>query len=487
MAETVDAAEAGDTPTTDLVPAQLVPRPLRLRLEVTAGPDLGKKLALEAGTYFVGKGSGCDLVLADAAVSRRHLEVAVLADGVRMRDLGSTNGTFYEGARFELVKLGPGAQVRLGHTELTLASPDMAASSGSAASAASSASSTSPIPPLRAAGVSSSPIARDLPLRFGALESGMPTLRHTFAVLERASVSDSVILVQGETGTGKELVAEAVHEASPRRRGPFVICDLAALPRSLIESELFGHVRGAFTGADRDRRGAFAEADGGTLFLDEIGELELDAQPRLLRALERRQVKPVGSSTYISTNVRVVAATNRDLLSEVRAGRFREDLYHRLAVVRVFLPPLRERREDVALLVMRFLEQSATAAGRKPPIVPPDTMALLRAHEWPGNIRELRNVLERAVSLAPDEPVLDPHLLGLDEPSLLRADVSGPPVDISSTFKEAKDRLVQAWEREYVMALLAKYEGNVSLAARSGGLDRVYLHRLIKKHGLAPT
>jgi DNA-binding NtrC family response regulator len=243
-------------------------------------------------------------------------------------------------------------------------------------------------------------------------------------------------------------------------------------------------VRGAFTGADRDRKGALAAADGGTLFLDEIGELELGSQPRLLRALERKQYKPVGATGYERSNVRVIAATNRDLLAEVRAGRFREDLYHRLAVVRVVLPPLRERREDIPQLASTFLENAAATSGRPVPVIPADTMGLLRAHDWPGNIRELRNVLERATALGPAAGMVDGHVLGLDE-VVARADTSSPMVDITSPFKEAKDKLVQAWEREYVIALLARHDGNVSLAARSGGIDRVYLHRLMKKHGLA--
>ena len=453
---------AGDTPTDAIVEGggETAPTPLRLRVEVTTGPDRGAALELASGTYYLGKGPGCDLTLTDGSVSRKHLELTVLAGAVRVTDLESTNGSWFQGARFDAIEVRAGAHVRVGKTELRFAPAD-----GSAKT------STTPI-------VTAPPA----PTRFGPLESVTPAMQQVFTVLSRAAASDAAVLVQGETGTGKELVAEAIHETSPRKKGPFVICDLASLPRTLIESELFGHVRGAFTGADRDRQGAFVAADGGTLFLDEVGELELDAQPRLLRALERKQVKPVGATGYVTVNVRVVAATNRDLIAEVRAGRFREDLYHRLAVVCVGLPPLRERTADIPGLVHKFL----TAAGRgRAPAVPDETMRALQAHVWPGNVRELRNVLERVTSLAQDGEPVDAHLLGLDEPSGLKADVSSPPVDITSPFKEAKERLVQAWEREYVAALLAKCEGNVSLAARSGGLDRVYLHRLMKKHGLA--
>jgi DNA-binding NtrC family response regulator len=433
------------------------PRPLRVRLLVTAGPDLGRALELDAGTYFVGRGAGCDLLLSDIFVSRKHLELAVLEDAIRVQNLGAA-GSFVGGARFESIKVEAGATLRIGRTELTFVADAAAA------------------PAILGTTLDA------LPHRFGALRSESPGMRRIFAYLERAAATEAVVLIQGETGTGKELVAEAIHAASARRRGPFVVCDLGSMPRGVIESELFGHVRGAFTGADRDRKGAFAVADRGTLFLDEIGELELDGQPRLLRAIERRQFKPVGASAFETSDVRVIAATNRDLAAEARAGRFREDLYHRLAVVRVALPPLRERREDIPLLVSFFLERAAAASGRPAPLVPPETMAALRGHDWPGNIRELRNVLERASTLAPG-PVLDAHVIGIDE-IVARAESSSPVVDMTAPFKEAKDRLVLAWEREYVTALLVRCHGNVSLAARTGGLDRVYLHRLMKKHGL---
>ena len=485
-------AGAADSPTDTL--AEATPRPSRMRLQVTAGPDLGRSLTLSVGTYFVGKGHGCDLVLSDHAVSRRHLELSVLADGIQIRDVGSTNGSFVGGARFDTVRGVAGTTVVIGQTELVLShdeapsTPPLEAPRGSAErgpqrSEAPLVAGTTE----RGAQRSEAPLVAgttdELPERFGTISSANPAMRRVLALLERAAPTEVAVLIQGETGTGKEVVAEAIHGASPRRKGPFVVCDLGSLPRSLIESELFGHVRGAFTGADRDRQGAFAAAAGGTLFLDEIGELELDAQPRLLRALERRQIKPVGATSYATANVRVIAATNRDLLAEVKAGRFREDLYHRLAVMRVLLPPLRERREDIPQLVSTFLEQAAEASGRPPPVIPPDTLAALRAHDWPGNVRELRNVLDRATTLAPEGGAVDAQLLGLDE-SVLRADLPGPPVDITFPFKEAKDRLVLAWEREYVAALIAKHDGNVSMAARSGGLDRVYLHRLLKKHGL---
>ena len=444
-----------DPQPTDVVgPAHRPHLPDKLRLVVVGGPDKGRAIDLETGTYFVGKAPSCELALSDTAVSRRHLEVLVQPEGLQIRDLGSTNGSFFQGARFESILVGAGATVTIGQTELRVQGP---AGAG--------------LPPSEAR-------------RFGDLIGASLAMRHVFAVLERVAPTDSAVLVQGETGTGKELVAEALHAASPRAGGPFVICDLGALPRSLIESELFGHVRGAFTGADRDREGAFPQAEGGTIFLDEVGELDAEVQPRLLRALERRQIKPVGTANYQTVDTRVVAATNRDLAAEVKAGNFREDLFHRLAVVRVQIPPLRDRREDIPVLVEHFLAQTAAAQGRAAPAVPPGTMAALSAHDWPGNVRELKNVLERALSLAPEAPALDAVMLGLDEVQPRLAGGAVPPVDVTLQFKESKDRLVQAWEREYVQALVEKAGGNVSLAARRAGIDRVYLHRLMKKHGL---
>ncbi len=308
------------------------------------------------------------------------------------------------------------------------------------------------------------------PDRFGGLLGTSAAMRELFALLERLAPSDVPVLLEGETGTGKELAAQAIHAASSRKSGPFVVCDLAGATRSLFESELFGHLRGAFTGADRDRAGAFAQAHGGTLFIDEVGELALDAQPRLLRALEQRQVKPLGASSYRDLDVRVIAATHRDLASEIQAGRFRADLFHRLAVVRVPLPPLRDRKEDIALLVTQFLAGSAIE-------VPSETLERLREHPWPGNVRELRNALDRARSLIGPTQVLVPSLLGLPKTREFHPAPDG--------YRRAKQELIAQWEREYLRDLLDRSEGNVAQAARTGGMDRVHLHRLLKKHGLA--
>lgn len=307
-------------------------------------------------------------------------------------------------------------------------------------------------------------------------------MRELFSLVDKVARTDAPVLICGETGTGKELVAEAIHAASPRAGGPFVVCDLSAVGPSLLESELFGHRRGAFTSADHERNGAFVRADGGTIFLDEVGELSEAAQPRLLRAIERREIKPVGAESFKAVDVRIVAATNRDLDVEAKSGRFRSDLYHRLAVVCVFVPPLRERRDDIALLSQHIVEEFATAQGRPAPLITQGAMELLREYDWPGNIRELRNVLQRGMSLAPTAPVLDWTLLRVDRP----ASKSGARPLFGAegkTFKEARDALLGEWEYEYLREVLERAEGNISKASRFSGVARGHLYRLLKKHG----
>jgi transcriptional regulator with GAF, ATPase, and Fis domain len=439
-----------EVPQTDIAAPSSAPLvPERMRLLVLSGPDQGKELELERGTYLIGKAPGCALVLTDSAVSRQHLEIRLTESGVVVKDLDSTNGSFFGGAKFSTLTVGAGAIITVGGSELKLTSAERA----------------------RPAIL---PSSAD---RFGRLIGRSLRMREVYAMLERVAQSDVAVLIEGETGTGKELCAEAIHSAGARANKPFVICDLAGISRSLIESELFGHVRGAFTGADRDREGAFAAAHGGTIFIDEVGELELDAQPRLLRALEQRKVKPVGAASWRDVDVRVIAATNRDLREEVRAARFRDDLYHRLAVVRITLPPLRERKEDIPLLVHAFLDGRGIR-------VPDETLALLHDYDWPGNVRELKNVIERGVSLMGGAEELVPSLLGLERP--IGQPPSAPWATIGTEgFREAKERLIAAWERDYVTQLLKRTGGNVSQAAREGGIDRVYLHRLMKKHAIS--
>ncbi|NVJ04562.1 sigma 54-interacting transcriptional regulator [Myxococcus sp. AM001] len=441
---------------TDALPALRVQR-VRTRLVVLSGPDAGRDWPLMPGRYRVGSGRDADILLSDRAVSRQHLLLEVNESGVRAVDPGSRNGSFCEGMRFQELEVRTGAVLKLGTTELKLM-PE-----------------------------SERPRARPLSARsaFGALVGNSRRMRELFTLLERLSAGESDVLIQGETGTGKELCAEAIHTHSPRARGPFVIADLAGIAPALLESELFGHVKGAFTGAHADRAGAFERAHGGTLFLDEVGELPLEVQPRLLRALERRQVKRVGSNDYRTFDVRVVAATHQDLEGSVQTGRFRGDLFHRLAVLRVGLPPLRERLEDVPLLVDTVLQRM----GRPPSALSDQTRALLAQYPWPGNVRELRNVVDRVVNLGdealPDLPDLPSHA---EDPTTLPPPSDDPestrPISLDLPFKEAKDRIIEGFERDYLRALIDRCEGNVSRAAREAGIDRVYLRKLLRKHGL---
>ncbi len=306
----------------------------------------------------------------------------MLRDGVLLRDLDSTNGSFCQGTRFREIVASPGAVIAIGKSTLRLQ--------------------------VSSSGAGLQPSANE---SFGRLFGRSLPMRAAFSLLERVAPTDVSVILEGETGTGKELCAEAIHASSPRKGGPLVIVDLAGVPANLIESELFGHVRGSFTGAIADRAGAFERAHGGTVFLDEIGELPLELQPRLLRALESRTTKRVGSNDYAPFDVRVVCATHRDLKALIAAGKFRDDLYHRLAVVKIGLPPLRERREDIPLLVERLL-----VAQGHPGTLGPQTMAALAGYDWPGNVRELRNVVERVISLGGGAQEVPVELLGLHSP-----------------------------------------------------------------------
>jgi DNA-binding NtrC family response regulator len=429
---------AGEGPTEPLARDEAPPHPQALRVSVISGPDAGASLAIERGTYFVGKASECDLSLSDEAVSRRHLELSAHAGGALVKDLGSKNGSFLGGVQFQEIVAVPGTVLRIGRTDLRFALADQ--------------------PELEPSRVD----------RFGDLVGTSVAMREVFTLLERLAQSEVPVLIVGETGTGKDLCAHAIHQHSARHKGPFVVCDLGSIQRSLIESELFGHVAGAFTGARADRVGAFVQASGGTVFLDELGELELEAQPRLLRALEQRRVKPVGAVDYRDVDVRPIAATNRDLGDECKAGRFRVDLYHRIAVVQVALPPLREHKEDIRCLVDHFRGSHHVDA---------DTMAILEAYDWPGNVRELRNVIDRGLALVRPGEMLTPDLLGID--------VRPTPSDARlESFHQAKARLIAEWEQAYLAQLLKQAGGNVSRAARDAQLHRPHLYRLMKKHGM---
>ncbi len=305
-------------------------------------------------------------------------------------------------------------------------------------------------------------------------------MRTIFGVLERIAPTEATVLFEGETGTGKDVLARATWKGSARAQGPFVVVDCGAVSYSLIESELFGHERGAFTGAVASRQGAFELAEGGTVFLDEIGELPLDVQPKLLRVLETREYRRVGGNRILKADVRVIAATKRNLQREVEAGKFREDLYFRLAVVPVTVPPLRARREDVPLLVESILK-----AGGGGLVVSEETMQSLASHDWPGNVRELRNVLDRAVYLSRATGQAELNLVSL--PTSSAGTTGGGDVfhfDPAKSYRETRAKFDGEFERRYVKWLLARHGANVSAAAREAKMDRKHLHDMAKKHGL---
>ena len=291
-------------------------------------------------------------------------------------------------------------------------------------------------------------------------------MRRAFALLERAAASDATVLLEGETGTGKEGAAEALHLLGPRREKPLVVVNCAAIPENLLESELFGHERGAFTGATARRTGAFEEADGGTVLLDEIGELPLDLQPKLLRALENKEIRRVGGNQTQRIDVRVIASTHRDLRAAVNRQEYRADLYFRLSVVRITLPSLRERTEDVPLLAERLLHR---LGARSTELLQPDFLAALQLHSWPGNVRELRNYLERCLVFQQPLPL-----------------ESGEPQPPPATFGEARQRAIDGFERGYLAQLLADHGGKVAAAAQKAGIGRAHLYRLLHKHRLGP-
>jgi DNA-binding NtrC family response regulator len=387
-------------------------------------------------------------VLGDPQVSRRHAELAIVPEGIRIKDLGSTNGTWWQGSKVGEVVVPSGATVKFGETPVRIAAAE--------------------VPSL-------TPSDRD---HFGAMAGQSIAMRELFAVLEMAAPTDATILIEGESGTGKELAARAVHDASTRGKGPFVVVDCSAIAENLVDSHLFGHVRGAFTGADRERKGAFVEASGGTLVLDELGELPLAAQAKLLRVLEAQTVQPVGADRPITVDTRVIAATHRDLSRMVAAKEFRFDLFYRLAVVHVALPPLRDRLEDLPHLIRTFYERRGTDPGP----IDGDNLDRLRRHAWPGNIRELRNVLERAWALSPKATFRELRLW-LD-PGAAANSAEGGVIDTALPFKDAKERWNDVFERRYVSMVFATAGNNVTRAAEHAGLSRRHFRELLYKHGI---
>lgn len=420
-----------------------------VHLEIEAGPRAGERVELAPGPLRIGSGPDADLVLDDEAVSALHLELSLGDDGVWLTDLDSTNGTRIDGVRVARAELHDGALIRAGATPLRFS-----------------------------VGADEASIALSSRTNFGGLLGHSAVMRSAFAILEQVSKSDATVLVHGESGTGKELAARGIHEHSSRSGGPYLVFDCGAASPTLIESLLFGHTKGAFTGASEARAGVFEEADGGTLVLDEVGELPLELQPKLLRALESKTVQRIGENKPRRCDVRFIASTHRNLAEAVRGGTFREDLFFRLSVITVRLPALRERREEIPRLAAHFLSQLGGDGAADFSI---ETLRILSAHDWPGNVRELRNVVERFLAL----PGLSPaQALGLPDTRESGLDAESPRRFFELPYHDAKARWLDALERGYLTHHLREASGNVSEVARTTELARQSVHRLIKKHGL---
>ena len=480
----------------------------RCRLVVLSGPEAGTVVDVSKSPFLVGKGEECDLVLTEPTVSRTHFSIENEAGAFVIRDLASTNGTWIDQFRIKEAWLRPGTVLKAGQAQLRF-----------------------------------EPVFKPLDIepasteRFATLVGRSVRMRQIFTLLGRVAKTEATVVIFGETGTGKSAVAQAIHESSSRKSGPFITVDCGAIAENLIESELFGHEKGAFTGADRLRQGALERAQGGTLFIDELVDLRIDLQPRLLRVLEEREVRRVGGNTPIKLDVRIIAASRFDLWREVQEKRFREDLYFRLAVFTLPLPSLRERREDIPLLATAFARQHKLVPGGGERLLArfsPAVVEKLMNHPFPGNVRELRNVIERAITLDTDPTEMltsslfgGPSLPGFapvaehtarlplplppttptptaplpvaPAPMVLPVSIPSPvakpavmgaearvqvTADCTLPFKEAKELLLEQFEAAYFKRLVQTSDGNASAMARTAGIDRKHLYTMAKKHGL---
>ena len=420
---------------------------LRLLVRDSGGQPKVETLGLEPLT--LGTDASCGLALTDRAVSKLHCEISLTELGVRVRDLGSKNGTWIDRLRVVDALLPLGSTLKLGESTALL----------------------------EVAGQEQRWVLSTA-VSFGELVGASVKMRALFGRLERLAESDQNVLIRGESGTGKELAARALHDRSARREGPFAVLDCAALAPAVVEAELFGHARGAFTGATAARAGLFESAHGGTLFVDEVGELPLELQPRLLRALERREIRRLGETEFRSVDVRIVAATHRDLRALVKAGAFRADLFFRLAVSEVRIPPLREHKDDIPVLVERFL--AAAKPANQGEDLDGSAMALLEAHDWPGNVRELKNAVARLL-LFPDEAI--DSLLGR-EPGAPSDDMPDNHL-VDLPLREAREMVVTHFEQRYLRARIARAGGNLTRVATQIGVSRQFLYRLLAQHGIA--
>ncbi|MEM7678838.1 MAG: sigma 54-interacting transcriptional regulator, partial [Myxococcota bacterium] len=418
-----------------------------LRLEVVEGPDAGKTYDASSDSVSVGSAPGNDLVLSDPTVSRHHLELSLAEDRISVVDHDSTNFTMVGPVHITRATVRPDTVLTLGRSRVKV-------SDGR---------------PIAVA------VYNDDDLH--GLKGRSPKMRRLMAQIAQVARSDASVLILGETGTGKERIAEAIHRASPRADEPFEIVDCGALMPTLIASELFGHEKGAFTGANHQHKGAFERAHGGTLFLDELGELPANLQVRLLGALERRAFKRVGGTKAIEVDVRVVSATHRDLRKWVNNGEFRQDLYYRVAVARLAIAPLRERPEDIPLLIEHFLQEMGEDAPLST-LIPDSVMDALTKHHWPGNVRELRNFVESALAFGEAPPIERTEVTSGQA-------VAGPsPALLEKPYREARDTILQEFQIAYFKRLLERAEGNVSRAANLARMNRPHLIQLLKRYGL---
>jgi transcriptional regulator with GAF, ATPase, and Fis domain len=420
----------------------------RASLKITKGPDKGLQIKIQGNGVVVGSAPECDLVVTDPAVSRRHFELVPVERGFLLRDLGSKNGTGIGNIAIKEAILTGQAEIIIGQSRIRFSilseHDEFPLSSRSS---------------------------------LGRLLGRSVAMRKIFYLLERAAKSDTTLLLEGESGTGKDLAAETVHELSDRRRGPFLVVDCGAVKSTLVESELFGHRKGAFTGAEKDRAGVFESATKGTVFLDEIGELDPALQPKLLRLLENRQIKRLGENKYRPVDVRLIAATNRDLKAEVDSGKFRQDLYYRISVLGINMVPLRDRREDIGMLARSFVQKLDQNVDPLK-VVSDQVISMFLNHDWPGNVRELRNVVERLL-LFPEKPAQVLQLTKADQNQAITYDNL-----INLPFHDARRNWIDRFEKVYLTSLLDANQGVVARAARQAGIPRQTFHRLLTKHGL---
>lgn len=431
--------------------------PLAFVLEIVEGPDQGQVHRLDVSLAFralVGTSPACTVRLTDKEVSRRHLALEVVAGRLRVSDLGSTNGTWVDRVRITNAELEGGQSLRLGQTTFRVELERDA-------------------PPGPVALLSTA-------TRFGRVVGASDAMRRLYPLCTRLAATSVPVVIEGETGTGKEVLAESLHEMGPRADGPFVVFDCTAVPPNLVEAELFGYERGAFTGAVQGRRGLFEQADGGTLLIDEIGDLDLPLQAKLLRAIERSEVRRLGSDRWIRADVRILAATRRDLDREVQAGRFRDDLFHRLAVVRIELPPLRHRTGDIAKLALHLWREM----GGDPLALPRALVQRWEDYAWPGNVRELRNTIARQLAVGDLSNVQNEYVPPSAEapppPTASRptGDAIDQFVNMDLSFPQARDRILEEFETRFVTRLLERHGGDVAKAAAASGIGRRYFQKL---------